>query len=584
MGKINIKQTLNKAVIYTKKYWKKPPEGEYLSLKEMTSYGMAQVGMFMVSPVLVGLSFGAAYFCGAIMNLQFMDFYKITLISTVMTYVLMFMNPIGVLIYENHGVLPKKTKIFANIVYLLEIFVAIALYCLPVNLFENVPTLGMVALPQIVANILLTNAITSYITWFIRVKFCAKHGRLKPFIVLCGIPAAILMSIIPYLPLGNAQYATKLVVLHFAFTLMNFFLNNFNNVGGLVTFMTPNSQERQKLYSIVPIITSLVPSVIGMFFPALIGISGGFTSLATYKIFVPIFSISGVVITTYFAMHCKERIIERHDEYRPKVKFWKGAKNVLQNKYLWITHLAGVVGCWVGMFGSVLQWWFVYSIRMEWFYGFAANIVVLSMTIGNLLTPWLIKKYQKRTILIGSRGLSLGTILLMFLAIKINSVVLFMFAVLLKNLLSPIDSGVSSGLNADALDYHQCKYGERADNMISIYSWLLNPVTMILGYVAPFLLSRIGFTSDWDVLYNQKIIADVFNIHIWLSFGSILATMVPFIFYDLTREKHDECIKKMQDDLRAATGETIDGDTRGDNTEGGSNEGGANPSETVVTA
>ncbi|MEG1963627.1 MAG: hypothetical protein RR123_01990 [Clostridia bacterium] len=159
-----------------------------------------------------------------------------------------------------------------------------------------------------------------------------------------------------------------------------------------------------------------------------------------------------------------------------------------------------------------------------------------------------------------------------------------MFAVLLKNLLSPIDSGVSSGLNADALDYHQCKYGERADNMISIYSWLLNPVTMILGYVAPFLLSRIGFTSDWDVLYNQKIIADVFNIHIWLSFGSILATMVPFIFYDLTREKHDECIKKMQDDLRAATGETIDGDTRGDNTEGGSNEGGANPSETVVTA
>ena len=83
----------------------------------------------------------------------------------------------------------------------------------------------------------------------------------RPWFLLLLIPA-VLLSLIPYLPVQNAPYVTKLVVLHFVFTLMNFFHNSFIGVNGLVAYMTPNSQERQKLYSIVPIITGFAPSII----------------------------------------------------------------------------------------------------------------------------------------------------------------------------------------------------------------------------------------------------------------------------------------------------------------------------------
>lgn len=552
LKKIKPKELCTKAITYTKKYWKTPAPGNYVSLREKVAYGGAQCGIYVFSAIMGYMTFSASYYCGAIMKINYMDFYNITIISTILSYVLMFLSPIGILIFENHGVLSKKMKIFANTAYISEIIIGICLYFLPTNLGEElIPSLGMTAMPQIIANILVLNGLTSYITWFVRRKWCAKYGRLKPIIIAFGLPGAIVMSVIPFLPLQGVEYAWKLVILHFAFSLMSTFTGQFCNVQGLVTFMSPNSQERQSMYSIIPIVTGLVPSLIGMFFPILIGMTGGFTELETYRVFVPIFAFAGVIIATLCLFKVKERIIEPVDENRPKVTFFKGAKNVLKSSHLWIINISNMFAVWSNLFGSILQWWFVYSLRIEWFYGFAANIVVLSMTLGNIMTPILIKKFEKKTIIIWARIFSLVCVFIMFGAIKLSgkivSIVLFMFACLLKNAFSPIENGINSGLTADALDYHQYKYGERADNMSSVFGILLSPVTMLIGYVLPAILKTVGFTSDWDILYDNQTIVSVFNIYIFLSIIGIVLSIIPFFFYNLTREKHDKCIQAMTD-------------------------------------
>ena len=107
--------------------------------------------------------------------------------------------------------------------------------------------------------------------------------------------------------------------------------------------------------------------------------------------------------------------------------------------------------------------------------------------------------------------------------------------------------GVNIGLTADILDYHQWKYGERADAMQGVFSWFLSPVNMAMGYLLPFALRMVGFTSDWDVLYDTEILTKVFSIHTWGSVISLVLVTLPFIFYDLTKEKHDQCIKEMQE-------------------------------------
>ena len=154
----------------------------------------------------------------------------------------------------------------------------------------------------------------------------------------------------------------------------------------------------------MPIVTGFFPSVINMFLPMLISTTGGYLNLKTYKVFVPIFAFAGAFMSLA-SIKCKERVIEKPIEEREKVTFFKGAKNVLKNKYFWIINISKLIGQYQWLIGNLLAWWFIYSLRMEWFSGVAANIVVLGMTLGNLLCPVLTRKFEKRNILLISRAL-----------------------------------------------------------------------------------------------------------------------------------------------------------------------------------
>ena len=540
-----IKAKVKGAPAYIKRYWKTPNEGEYLSLSEMVAYTAMQGGTYIFMTFSAIMTFAATYFTGSIMGISNLDFTIIGIMGTVIGYALIFFNPIGVLIYENHGRLSPKMKVFAHIAYSAEIIVGICCYFIPSQGFEFI----IKGFPQLVGNNLLIAGLTNYLTWGIRRAFSAKYGRLKPILLICGFPSAIIMSIIPYLPLLEMSYTKRLIVLNFAFSLLNFFYQNWINVGGLVAFMTPNSQERQRLYSIVPIITGFFPSIIGLFLPMLISVTGGYLNLKTYKVFVPVFAFLGAFVSLA-VVKCKERVIEAPIEKRAKVTFFKGAKNVLKNKYFWIINISNVLGQYQWHIGNLLGWWFIYSLRMEWFSGVAANIVVLGMTLGNLACPVLTRKFEKRNILIISRAVIILMTLGIVLAVKMGNIYVFLIALTLKNTISPVVDGVNSGFGADVQIYHQWKYGERADSMSGLFTWFLNPVTMVISYIVPYLLKLSGFTSDWDVLYDSAILTKVFSIYGWATIASLALATLPYIFYDLTKEKYDICVKELQARLK----------------------------------
>lgn len=544
---MNVSEIIGKvkeAPAYVKAHWNTPAEGEYLSLKEMAAYTASQAGTYIYATAGGLMTFSASYFCGSIMGIAAMDFYLINLVSTIINYVLMFMNPISMLIYENHGRLSPGMKKFAHISYIGEILLGCACYFIPMNTFDVI----MPGLPQLVGNVLLISGVTNYITWFIRRKFCAKYGRVKPFIVICAIPSAIITSIIPFLPVDGLSYSYKLIILHGAFSLMNYFYNSFIGVNSMVTFMTPNSQERQKLHSIVPIITGLFPSIINMFFPFLISITGGYLNINTYKVFVPIFAGIGAVVSLA-ALFCKERVIEENIEKRKKVKFFEGAKNALKNKYLWMVNIANIVGQWQWLMASILDLWFIYLLRTESFMGIAKNVVVIGMTAGNILCPILTAKFQKRDILLVSKAVALVILFGALFAVRSENLIIYLILMFLRNTIQPVETGVALGLGADIQNYHHWKYGERSDSVSGVFSWFLNPINMGLGYLLPWVLASFGFTSDWDVYYDSTVLNNVFYVYIW---GAIISTAlfgVSFIFYDLTKEKHDMCVKELKERL-----------------------------------
>ncbi len=531
---------------YVKSHWNTPGEGEYLTLKEIAAYTLTLGGAYVYQTIAGYITFSATYFCGSVVELQKIDFSIINIISTIVGYVFMFLNPIHMLIYENHGRLTKKMTVYAHICFIGEFVIGIGCYFVPQNAFENIIN----GLPQLVGNMLVVGGITAYLNWGVHRFLSAKHGRYKPFVILFAVPSAIMLSVIPYLPLDSWPYTKSLVVLHFLFTLFSWLYNNSIFVNSMVTFITPNSQERQKLHSIVPIFSGFLSSIVGMFLPVLTSTTGGYENIKTYRTFVPIISLCGASLTL-FIFFCKERVIEAPIERRKKVKFWAGAKNALKNKYLWINNISGLIGAWQWLVGNLLSWWFVYSLRMEWLSGFAANFVVIGMTLGNILCPMLTKRYEKRTILFSVRGIVLLTIFGIAFAVKKENIVIFLIAMLLKNTIEPILNGVGAGLGADIQDYHQWKYGERCDSLSGVFGWFTGPISAAIGYTLPWIESQIGFTSDWGVLYDSKILNNVFSLYTWGTVLGIIFATLPFIFYDLTRAKHEKCIEDLQARLAA---------------------------------
>ena len=183
---------------------------------------------------------------------------------------------------------------------------------------------------------------------------------------------------------------------------------------------------------------------------------------------------------------------------------------------------------------------------MEWFSGVAANIVVVGMTVGNLLCPVLTRKFEKRDILLLSRALTILMCFGIVLAVKMGNIYIFLISLTLKNTIQPVVDGIVSGLGADVQVYHQWKCGERADSMSGVFSWFLNPVNMVISYIVPYLLKLVGFTSDWDVLYDSAILTKVFSIYTWASIISLVLVTLPFVFYDLTKEKYETCVSELK--------------------------------------
>ena len=81
--------------------------------------------------------------------------------------------------------------------------------------------------------------------------------------------------------------------------------------------------------------------------------------------------------------------------------------------------------------------------------------------------------------------------------------------------------------------------------MISIFTWFTTPISTALGLVAPALLKRVGLTSDWDVLFDNVIFGQAMRIYIILGVVGLTLCTIPYIWYDLTKEKHAKCVAEI---------------------------------------
>ncbi len=539
------REQLAKGKVYVRTYWNHPKEGEYVSIKEFVAFCVSASGGNIYGFVAGFIGFNAGFFCGAIMGISLMDFYKIGIIGMVAGYAFTWMTPLNMLIFENFGRLERKVRNFAHIAMSIKIVLGIIAYLLPPDLFESF----LPGIPQIVGNVLIISVYNFYSDWFVRYKFSEKYGRAKPFFLIYALPIYALLCAIPYVNYNAYSYTTKVVILHFLFSLLGTMTADYGASNSIINYITPNSQERQKFFSIAPFFYNLPQSVLFMLFPVMATITGGYTNLATYRVFIPLLCGIGMLmnLSIFFV---KERVIEPKNENRVKVTFLKGAKQVLRNKYLWIRNISGLIGSWSGIAGNLLTLFFVYALRREWLLGFATTVIVIPFNFAFFITPSLIKRYERRDVYLAASFCNIALTVGIAVAVYTNNLVLMLVFMGLRNFTGEVSGGAASGFGGEIMEYHQWRFGERCDSIQGISGWITGPLGQATGWILPLILALAGFTSDWDVLYDDAVRTTLLNIYIWGSIlGSVLGT-APYFFYDLTKEKHKKMIEELKECLR----------------------------------
>ena len=365
-----------------------------------------------------------------------------------------------------------------------------------------------------------------------------KGGKFLPFIRKTGLPIVVIATIFVWLPYENMEYITKAIVVWFMYMLLNIFLCFYNeSYTYFQQIITPNAQERANVMSISQVIYSLAPTITGFAVPFIAGITWGLNNIWTYRVIYPIFTIIGLIISTIFFRKVKERLILPKKKPEP-IRMLDAIREVAKNKYYWIIQAAAWVVFLESGYGVVLGWSFVYGYGGEYqeMLGVANTVIGNAALWSMLLCPLAIKIMGKRNLLITANSINVCVLIVLYFTYK-N---LIMICVLwyINTFINTFWNIVQHNISADMRDYHQWKTGVRVDGLFGPLGMIGTVISFATGLFYPAVYEKMGLLEDYNVLYDDNIRNNLFEVLIVCSAVGALLNLIPFCFYDLTENKH----------------------------------------------
>lgn len=521
-------------------YWSKPREGEYVSNREFT-YFIVGTGTNMVAQSVGGnLYFGAAcLFVGAIYRLKMMDFIMLNLVGVVLNY---FFAPIGMTITDNLGSPPKKTMRVIHIANLVFALLGIGCFFVPQEPFESF----MPALPQVVGTKFLFQASCTYWNILVYRKLSPKYGKYRCWMVANTLPYILSLALVAWFPYNTLDYNTKFWVMHLFFSLNGCFSSCFGQSINIQYVISPSTSERTKIMSIGSFVYSIFPSIYNVVFPLLATLAGGLTNIRTYRLVVPIMIVCLAPFALLLAFKVHDRVIQEPD-HKPQIKMLKGFKEVLRNKYLWITNVSGWIGAFSAGLINIVNMLIIYALRKDWLMGVVSLILGPAWTPGMLLAPILIKKFGKKKITLYGRYSQFFCTFISVAGVYLNSFFLVILSTFISTMMASLLDITNKSMMADIWDYQQYISGERLDGCMGIFGYISSPFVTLAGMLVPYLYGCVGFTSDWNILYDPVLRSRILMITLIVGAVFSLLSIIPYHFYDFTERRHGEIMDELRE-------------------------------------
>lgn len=365
-----------------------------------------------------------------------------------------------------------------------------------------------------------------------------RGGKFLPFIRMTCLPIVLISTVFVWLPYENMQYLTKAVVVWFMYMLLNVFTSFFNE--SYVYFqqiITPNSQERANVMSISQVIYSLAPTITQLVVPLVAGLTWGLNNIWTYRIIYPAFSFVGLIFCLVFFRKVKERLILPKKKPEP-VRMLDAIREVAKNKYYWVIQAAAWVVFLESGYGVILSWSFVYGHGGQ----YQASLGLANTIIGNsalwsmLLCPVVIKAIGKRNLIITANTINIFVLIVLYFVYQ--NLIMICVIWYINSFVNTFWNIVQHQISADMRDYHQWKTGVRVDGLFGPLGMIGTVIGFFTGMVYPAVYEKMGLIEDYNVLYDDTIRNNLFEVLIIMSAFGALLNLIPYLFYDLTENKH----------------------------------------------
>ncbi len=364
----------------------------------------------------------------------------------------------------------------------------------------------------------------------------SKEGKFRPFLKWMAIPTVAISIIFVWLPYENMSYLTKVIVVEFFYLLINCVAPFYSEAYSLlIQVMSPDADERTDVMSVAQIIFSFAPTVVNLIIPILAQLTGGLTSINTYRIVYPIIAIVGVFVAYPTYKYTKERIVKPRS-MENEIRFVDAIRSVSKNKYFWIINFAGWIGFAEGAYGVILGWTFVYgNPEKEALLGVANTVIGNGALWAMMAAPFLIRALGKRNLLIGC---NIANIFLLALLYPFyNNIWMVIVIFYINGFVGVLGNIYNPGIQADMKDYQQYLTGERIDAMFGVVGMIGTVLGFGTGLVVPFLQQICGLEDDYSVLYDAELRGHLFEVLIIASVIGATLNVIPYFFYDLTEKK-----------------------------------------------
>lgn len=363
-------------------------------------------------------------------------------------------------------------------------------------------------------------------------------GKFLPFIRRTGLPIVLISMIFVWLPYEYFSYNTKALVVWFMYFLLNQFLCFYNeSYTYFQQIISPDAQERANVMSISQVIYSLAPTISNLFIPMIAGWTWGLNNIWTYRVIYPVFTVIGFIVSAIFFRKVKERLILPKKKPEP-VRMLDAIREVAKNKYYWIIQSAAWVVFFESGYGVILGWSFVYAFNGEYqsYLGLANTVIGNAALWSMLLAPLAIKVMGKRNLLITANSINIIVLIVLYFTYK--NLILICVIWYFNTFINTFWNIVQHQISADMRDYHQWKTGVRVDGLFGPLGMIGTVIGFFTGMVYPAIYEKMGLLEDYNVLYDDTIRNNLFEVLIICSAFGALFNLIPFCFYDLTENKH----------------------------------------------